>query len=133
MTTSEEAARHITRARRFRKLIVPVLVLMWLLGTGLWSFKLSVLLKMGREHGIDSYSQLLSSAFGFDGGRLQFNSWDVFLMGQGNSLRTTVDVLVVVTIFMLANIPPLRLIETLAKEVETTAQRRRSHEISRIE
>lgn len=62
MAISERDMRHLGRARRSRKLIVRLILLMWLLGAGLWVFKFSVLADAGRQHGIAGYSQLLSAA-----------------------------------------------------------------------
>ena len=126
MAISENDLKHVDRVRRGRKLIVPVLVLLWFLGGAVWIFRISVLADAGREHGIDGYSELLSEAMNFDEDRPEFSRWEVFLMHQGQSMRTTAYFLVAATVFLISLMPVLGLVDTLAKEVEGSAPRQGS-------
>jgi hypothetical protein len=118
MAISERALKQVTRARRSRRLILPLLGTLWVLAVGLWLFKLSVLVDAGRQHGINGYTQLVFEALSFDEGRSEFTRWEVFLMHQGQSMRLTAYFLFAATVFLLSLIPLLRLVDELAAKLE---------------
>ena len=118
MAILDEELKQVARARRGRKLIVPLLGFLWLLALGVWLFKLSVLVDAGRLHGIDGYSELVAAALRFDQDRSEFSRWEVFLMYQGQSMRTTAYFLLAATVFLLSLLPVLRLVDELGAKLE---------------
>jgi hypothetical protein len=109
----KEARTLVSRCRRGRRLILPVILALWTLQLGSVLFRIRGLI---RDDRVGDLSTLLSTAAAYDQGQQQFSRFEVFVALEAQSMVLWFLVAVIVTIFGLSLIPLLKMVERLAAE-----------------
>jgi len=114
MDLSEYDRTAINRVRRSQKLLPVLLLILWLVGGGVVSYRVSVILDMTRSHGVESVSELISFVSNIDTEKAQFSRFEVLLLREGDSVTTGLLFMFMLTVFGLSILPMGRLIIRLA-------------------
>ena len=114
MSLSEDDRAAVRRVRRSQKVIPVFLLLMWLIGSGLLFYRISVILDITRPHGVESVSGLISLVSSINTDQEQFSRFEMLLLREENSVTTGVLFMFMMTVFCVSLLPMGRLVVRLA-------------------
>jgi hypothetical protein len=114
MSLSEGDRAAVERVRRSQKVIPVFLLLMWLIGSGVLVYRVSVILDVTRPHGVESVSELLSLLSSIETDKEQFSRFEMLLVREERAVTTGFLFMFIVTVFCASLIPMGRLVDRLA-------------------
>jgi hypothetical protein len=118
MALSENDRTAVRRVRRSQKVLPVFLLIVWVFGGALLSYRVSLILDITRPLGVESVSELISVGSSIDTEKEQFSRFEVLLLREGDSVTTGLLFMFMLTVFGLSILPMGRLVIRLADSAD---------------